>query len=142
MQAATNDAPMLSRYDATTRGSEIVCQNAAHVIVALRAGSVRSGTITIAQRYAIVNPIVRRKPGRTVRRVAGANIAALPGAWTVDLIEDAAVGEVGLLSVLPPAEGFVDREQLDRRERARVFRGDLRVAWPVMVLRRDLLPFR
>ena len=41
--AAMSAAPTLSRYDATTRGSLIVCQNASHVSDAVRAGSVSSG---------------------------------------------------------------------------------------------------
>ena len=49
-QAATKDAPMVSRYDATTRGSLMVCQIAFQPIVAVRAGSVSSGTSTMRQR--------------------------------------------------------------------------------------------
>src|SRR5687768_13051285 len=67
--AAISDAPTLSRYDATTRGSLMVCQNASHVIDAVRAGSVISGTMTMRQRYSSVNPIVILKPGRTERLV-------------------------------------------------------------------------
>ena len=48
--AATNAAPTLSLYDATTRGSLMVCQIAFQPIVAVRAGSVMSGTSTIRHR--------------------------------------------------------------------------------------------
>lgn len=46
---------------------------------------------------------------------------AMPSAGTwnsalgVDLIEDAAVGEMGLLGLLPATEDVIDREELDRR---------------------------
>ena len=48
--AAMSAAPTLSLYDATTRGSLTVCQIALHPIVAVRAGSVTSGTSTIRHR--------------------------------------------------------------------------------------------
>ena len=41
---------MLSRYEATTRGSVIVFQNASHVSDAVRAGSVSSGMRTMRHR--------------------------------------------------------------------------------------------
>jgi hypothetical protein len=50
MLAAMSAAPTLSRYDATTRGSLTVCHIALHPIAAVRAGSVRSGTITMRHR--------------------------------------------------------------------------------------------
>ncbi len=48
--AAISDAPILSLYDATTCGLLIVVQNASHVIVAVRAGSVINGMMTMRHR--------------------------------------------------------------------------------------------
>ena len=54
-----------------------------------------------------------RSPWRTGR----------PAQALIDLVEDAAVGEVGLLRLLPAAEHLVDGEQLDLRELGGVPRG-------------------
>jgi hypothetical protein len=54
-----------------------------------------------------------------------------------DLVEHAAVVEVSRLRLRPPAEHLVDREQLDRGERAGC--GRRRIARPVVVLRTDAL---
>src|ERR671911_440481 len=63
--AATNDAVSVSRYDATTRGSDTVAQNASQPIDAVRTGSVLNGMSTMIDRYSNVNPNVTRKPGNT-----------------------------------------------------------------------------
>ena len=63
----------------------------------------------------------------------------LSGAWPVDLVESAAVREVGLLRRIPSSEGLVDREQLHFGKRARVFGRDFLVARPVVIARRDFL---
>ena len=119
----------LSRYDATTRGSVIVFQNACPTDdVAVLSGSVDSGIRTIRPRYRIVNPIVSRNPGSTRRRPAlrlkCASYRRAPG--LVDLVEGAAVGEVRLLRRLPAAERLVDGEELHARELALVLGRDLR----------------
>src|SRR5262249_23274307 len=48
----------------------------------------------------------------------------------VDLVEDPAVIEVGLLSLAPAAEDLVDSEELHRRELRLVLLGNLLVARP------------
>src|ERR1700761_5055489 len=57
----------------------------------------------------------------------------------IDLVEDAAVGEVRRLRLGPATEGVVDREGLDLGELARVLRGHRRVDRAVEVPCLDLL---
>src|SRR3954463_11920176 len=96
--AAIREAPRLSRYEATTRGSVMVAQMVSHEDANVFSGSVHSGISTIRLRYRIVNPIVSLKPGSTRRRVVPRldtmSLAARSG--LVDLVEAAAVGEVRL----------------------------------------------
>src|ERR1043165_1909830 len=60
----------------------------------------------------------------------------------LELIEDAAIGEVRLLRLLPTAENFVDGEQVQLRKVRRVFLRDGFKAWAVVVLRGDFLSLR
>lgn len=57
----------------------------------------------------------------------------------VDLVEAAAVGEMGLRRLLPAAEDFVDGGQLDRGESPGVLRRDFLVDRPVVVAAGDVL---
>src|SRR5437867_2350413 len=58
----------------------------------------------------------------------------------VDLVEQAAVGEVDLVGRLPVVGDLRQSEQLDLREPSSVFRRCLLGAGPVVMLRGDLLP--
>src|SRR5437762_1606517 len=60
----------------------------------------------------------------------------------VDLVEDAAIGEMCLLRLLPAAEFVIDGEEGNLGEGILVLRSDRCVAWPVGVLRHDLLRLR
>src|SRR5471030_950111 len=60
----------------------------------------------------------------------------------VDLVEDAAVGEMDLLRLGPAAEHLVDREERQLREALGVSPGDLGRARPEIVARDELLAFR
>src|SRR5688500_14348732 len=135
----------------------MVALSCSHGTDAARSGSVTSGTNTISVRYASVYPSVSLNPGRTVRfMVFAAPFKGRPtrrcraplqgclicgsSARPVNPVEHPAVVEVRLLGVLPAAKGPIDREQLDLRERARVFRRHPLVARAVMIPRRDFLP--
>src|SRR3954462_8820683 len=59
----------------------------------------------------------------------------------VDLIEDAAVGEMFPLRLGPAAEHIVDREQLELCKGVFVFLRDVRIARTVEIARGDLLTF-
>src|ERR1700688_1121535 len=61
--------------------------------------------------------------------------------WNINLVEQAAVVEVPLLSFLPAAEELVDGEKLQLRKTIRVFGYDLGQPRTIAVLRADLLPF-
>ena len=62
--------------------------------------------------------------------------------WLVDLIEDAAVGEMRGLRLLPAAERFVDGEQIHFAELCCVLRGGRLQTRPVVVAAGDVLPLR
>src|SRR6185437_16812805 len=57
----------------------------------------------------------------------------------VDLVEDAAIGEMRRLRLAPAAEDLVDCEERDLRELVGMPRGDLGKARPVEIARRELL---
>jgi len=57
----------------------------------------------------------------------------------VDLVEDAAIGEMGFLGLGPAAEDVVDRDEFDLRKLRRVLGGSLGRARPVEILTRDVL---
>src|SRR6478609_130645 len=141
--AAISEAPRLSRYEATTRGSVIVARIVSHDEANVFSGSVHSGISTIRLRYRMVNPIVSLNPGRTRRRamlrLATRRLAA--ASRLVDLVEGPAVGEVRLLRRLPAAERLVDGEERHVGELSLVLRGDGSIAGPVVMARRDLLAF-
>src|SRR5260370_2874211 len=87
-----------------------------------------------------VSPMERPNPGKVLRRLALA--LKMPPApprpqparsVLVDLIEDAAFGEMFLLRLGPAAEHLVDREQFDLGERVLVFLGDLRITRTIAI---------
>ena len=91
---------MLSRYDATTRGSVIVCQNASHVIDAVASRQRQQRDEDDEAQVEEREPHRQPEPGQHAAAHAtthGISTAILPAAGLVDLIEGAAVGEVRLL---------------------------------------------
>ena len=62
-----NDAPKVSRYDASARGAVTACQNCAHVIEAVFKNVPPNGINTSKLRYSSVKPIAKPKPGSTLR---------------------------------------------------------------------------
>src|SRR3954463_8170320 len=89
-----------------------------------------------AQLIALPTCVIGRSFG--IRRVAAGSLVK---SFRVDLVEHAAIGEVGLLSLGPTAKGLVDREQLQLAKVVCVLGGDDLVARPVEMRRRDLLAF-
>src|SRR5438552_8275592 len=146
MAAAANAAPKLSRQAASVRGEATVSQNWPQESVAVFRTRVERGMKTMRVRYRSVNPIARPKPGSTPpgrdRIIPSLARSRASAGSLVDLVEHAAVGEVGLLRPGPAAEDLVDGEQLQRRELLREARGDRLETRPVVVPRGDLLPLR
>jgi hypothetical protein len=68
--AAANDAPKVSRYEASTRGAATASQNAGHVIVNVFRNAAESGISTMKPTYSSVKPSARSKPGSTLCRLS------------------------------------------------------------------------
>src|SRR4051812_31719247 len=71
---------------------------------------------------------------------SGARFSSAAASVAVDLIEDAVIGEVGPLRLLPAAEGLVHGKERDLREAPAELRRDSRVTGAVVMPRGDLLP--
>jgi hypothetical protein len=140
--AAPNDAPKVSRYDASTRGDVTASQNAGHVIVNVFRNAADSGISTMNPRYSSVKPSARSKPGSTLCRFSSARekTMALTDFFAAfeDLVVDRAVVEVLLLRLAPAAE-HSSMVKVDLREVLRVLRSSAGRARPQLVLAANLL---
>ena len=63
---AKNDIRKLSHTEVSTRGSDTVCQNAAHPICAVFTAIMAKGSTTKSERHNTVMPRLRLKPGSTL----------------------------------------------------------------------------
>src|SRR5690606_24802614 len=119
--AARSEAPKLKRYEANARRSSSTSTNSPHPIVPVLATSAASGISTIALRKNVENPSVTPKPGRIEGTrmfivLGPASPKARSSTHPADLIEQRAVGEMGLVSLIPAAECLFDREQIELDE--------------------------
>src|SRR6266481_5802143 len=91
----------------------------------------------------MVYPIVRPKPGITLRRRTLIAVSTLLSArsWLVNLVEDAAVSEMGRLRLFPSAEYSIHGEKLHLRK-IWAGLGGRRQSRTEVMLGRDRLPFR
>src|SRR6266436_5444205 len=91
----------------------------------------------------MVYPIVRPKPGITLRRRTLITVSTLLSArlWLVNLVEDAAVTEMRRLRLFPSAAHCVDGEKL-HLGKIRAGLGRRRQSRSEVMLGRDRLPFR
>src|ERR1700760_2172213 len=105
-----------------------------------------SGISTITESQVSVRPMVSPKPGRVLRLVAVALTDFSLGPCSassvlVDLIEDAAFGEVILLRPGPAAENVVDREKLDLGKGLFILLRNFGIARAIGIAGGDLLAF-
>src|SRR5687768_5023863 len=161
--AAANEAPKVSRYEATTRGVATASQKAGQLMVKVLRKAADSGMSTMKLRYSSVNPSARSKPGSTLCRLRRVRERTMAGAlrsarslcphvraglrqggfflFLEDLVVDRAVVEVLLLDLGPAAEGLVHGEGVDLGEVLRVLGEQLLGARAQLVLGGDLLGF-
>src|SRR3990167_2072723 len=142
VRAASSAAPKLRRRAASTRGSVSVAQTPDRPSSQGRTTSATSGRTTIRPSQVRVHPMASGKPGRMLgcfqgalferkRGFAGeARAAAVTGRASalVDAVEDAAVGEMRRLRLLPAAELVVDRHHRNAPELGPVLRQGVGVA--------------
>src|SRR6185436_9940664 len=116
----------VSLYEATTRGFQAACQKPLQPIVVLLITSAPSGNSTTRLRYRTVYPIVRPKPGRTLRfvRIADIGSTAIREAsvktgvgelFRVNRVEHAAIGKVLFVRFPPAAENVFHGQQRQLR---------------------------
>src|SRR3954452_4110397 len=120
---AISAAPKLSLRAASVRGSLTTCHRPDGPRLPARTNRPASGIRTMRQSQVSVTPSDSPKPGMTVGRrqpVRKAREVAMSVSRAVDLVEGAAVGEVGGLRLRPAAEAVVDRDQRQLREARQV----------------------
>src|SRR5438105_2456928 len=93
-----------------------------------------SGIRMMTESHVKVSPVVRPNPGKVLRRCGTPFttfpkwLACGPTLVLVDLVEDAAFGEVFFLRPGPTTENVIDGEQFHLGEGFFVFLGDLAIA--------------
>src|SRR5438105_12218209 len=94
-------------------------------------------------RYRVPPNRARRRrfppPDRSGTRKLDSKLRSALAVLRVDLVEDAAIGEVRLLRVGPAAEDIVDRESLHGPELARILGGGLRITRAIVIPARNVL---
>src|SRR5882757_6858524 len=144
-QAAANDRPNEIFSAFRVRRLVMMAQNWSRLSSKVLRNSPASGIRMMTESHVRVSPMVRPNPGKVPRR-ATAMLTNPPARVSersvlVDLVENAAFGEVVLLRLGPTTENVVDGEKFDLGERFFVFPGDLRIARAIGIARRDFLAF-